>query len=94
MFGRQVEQSIENRLDSRFKVFEKGQEGRFVGIDKRFESIDQRFDAVDKRFDTLDDQVDFIAQTVAAHDGRFDKLDATNNRILVKLLPKYNKTLL
>ena len=50
-----------------------------------FKTVNKRFDAVDKRFDTLDDQVDFIAQTVAAHDGRFDKLDATNNRILVKL---------
>jgi len=78
VFGRQVEQLIENRLDSRFKVFEKGQEGRFVGIDKRFE-------AFDKRFDKLDDQVDFIAQTVSGHEERFNKLDATNNRILVKL---------
>lgn len=58
-------QKIDALLKQRFVVFA--------------EHVDKRFEQVDKRFDKLEGSVDLIAQTVAEHEKRFD-------RILFKLI--------
>jgi hypothetical protein len=60
------------RIEARFREVDL----KFEQMDRRFEQVDKRFEQVDKRFEQVDKQLERVNLRLAAHDNRFDDVDA------------------